>query len=450
MLLTVKLKEISSLAVCIFAACSAARAQTEALDIATFTPPAGWNKQAKEGVVLYVDSTPKGYCIISVYQSKKSSGNPEADFQSEWGELIVKPFRVTNPPAVQPAEESGGWKSLAGAAAFENEGVASVALLTTVSGYGRTMSIVVILSNQEYMPTIEKFLNSIKFTKPAVSDSRTSTPAASALAKSGGSSGISISTTTFGDGWTATVQDDYVLVSKGGTNVHLFYTVSLNDQSRNDTAQYFWNTVVLPRYNIQSATPWPGPSYEFIYFIEGGGTDKRTGQSHYVAMRVVTVSGMAKVIVATTPDRQSYYAAFPHPDKLGEMLNANRFAVTKQDMVGHWKGGFGGAVQLYNVYTGANAGINMAAGSEEFTFDASGNYQSRLAGASGQVGSAKFYDVKYSGKFSVTNWEATLSNFNQRSTAGFDAYFEAVKGGRILHLTDKAAKGIQYQLVKVK
>ena len=445
-----KLKRIISLTVCIIAACSAARAQTETLDIATFTPPAGWKKQAKEGAALYADSTPKGYCLIAVYQSKKSSGNLEADFQSEWQELIVKPFRVTTQPAVQPGEESDGWKILAGTATFENEGVPTVALLTTSSGYGRTVSIVVLLSNQEYMPAIEAFLNSVKFTRPAVNNSRISTPAGSAPAKSGGASGISLSTTNFEDGWTATIHDDYVLVSKGGTNVHLFYAVELNDQSRNDTAQYFWNTVVLPRYNVQSATPWPGPSYEFIYFIEGSATDKRTGQSHYVAMRVVTVSGTAKVIVAAAPDKQSYSAAFPHPDKLSEMLNANRFAVTKQDLVGYWKGGFGGAVQLYNVYTGANAGVSTAAGSEEFTFDASGNYQSRLAGASGQVGSMKFYDAKYSGRFSVTNWEATLSNFNERATTGFDAYFEAVKGGRILHLTDKAAKGIQYHLVKVK
>ena len=42
-----------------------------------------------------------------------------------------------------------------------------------------------------------------------------------------------------------------------------------------------------------------------------------------------------------------------------------------------------------------------------------------------------------------------LSDFNKKNTAGFDAYFEAVKGGRILHLTDKEAKGIQYHLVKV-
>ena len=445
-----RLKRLIPLAVCILAACSAAQAQTETLDIATFTPPAGWKKQAKEGAALYVDSTPKGYCLIAVYRSKKSSGNLEADFQSEWRELVVKPFGVTGQPAVQPGEEDDGWKSLAGTATFENEGVPSVALLTTVGGYGRASSILVVLSNQEYMPAIEAFLHSVKFAKPAVNNSPVPTPAASAPARSGGSSGISISTTNFGDGWTATIHDDYVLVSKGGTNVHLFYTVELNEQSRNETAQYFWNAVVLPHYDIQSATPWPGPSYEFIYFIEGSGTDKRTGQSHYVAMRVVTVSGLAKVIVAAAPDKQSYYAAFPHPDKLSELLNANRFAVTKQDMVGHWKGGFGGAQQLYNVYTGANAGMNTAAGSEEFTFDAAGNYQSRLAGASGQVGSMKVYDQKYSGKFSVANWEATLSNFNERATAGFDAYFEAVKGGRILHLTDKEAKGIQYHLVKVK
>lgn len=446
----VRLKKTISLTVCIFAVCAAARAQTETLDIATFTPPAGWKKQAKEGVAMYVDSTPKGYCLIAVYQSKKSSGNVEADFQSEWKELVVKPFQVTNPPALHPVVEDDGWKSLAGTAAFENEGVPSAALLTTTTGYGRTMSIMVVLNSQEYTATVDKFLGSVKFNKPAVNNSEISTPSGSVPARSGGSSGISSSTTTFEDGWTATIQDDYVLVSKGRTDIRLFYTVSLNDQSRNDTARYFWETVVVPRYNVQSATPWPGPSYEFIYFIEGSATDRRTGQPHYVAMRVVTFSGLAKVIVATAPDKQSYQAAFPHPDKLSEMLNANRFAVTKADMVGYWKGGFGGAEQLYNVYTGANAGMNMVAGSEEFTFDANGNYQSRLAGARGQVGNTKFYDVKYSGKFSVTNWGATLSNFNERNTTGFDAYFEAVKGGRILHLTDREAKGIQYHLVKVK
>ena len=166
-------------------------------------------------------------------------------------------------------------------------------------------------------------------------------------------------------------------------------------------------------------------------------------------MRVVAITGVANVIVATAPNKQAYYGQIPSPDVLRGLLSRNYFAITSQDLVGYWKGGSSAALQLYNVYTGANAGMTMASSSDEFTFNGNGAYQCRLVGASGQVGAIKAYDQKYTGNFSTTTWETTLTNFAGKNTI-FLAYFEAVKGGRILHFTQKNATGMQYHLFKVK
>jgi hypothetical protein len=423
----------------------------ETLDIATFTPPAGWKKELKEGVALYTSTNQQnGYCVIGVYRSKESTGNIKSDFSREWQTVVVEPFKVTAAPATEPGQESEGWKYLLGSANFQDAaGGTSAIMLTVVSGYGRTASILVILNDQSYMPAIEKFLDAVKFAKPPAAGAESPPPPAAAS----GASGISVSTTNFDDGWTAAVHDDGVLVSKGNVKVMLFYAIEFTDEIRaQDTADYFWRTVVVPRYNIQSAVklepPIPDP-LERLYYIEGQGNEKQTRAPYFIAMRVVAQSGFAKVIVATAPNKQAYQGQIANPDVLRNMLSRNYFAITRQDLVGYWKGGSGGAQQLYNVYTGANAGMNMVSASNEFTFSGNGTYQCRMAGASGQVGAIKTYDQKYNGSFSATNWEATLTNFAGKNTV-FLAYFEAVKGGRILHFTQKEATGMQYQLVKLK
>ncbi len=426
----------------------------ETFDLATFNPPAGWKKENKEGVTLYTNTNQQnGYCVIGVYRSKESTGNVKSDFNSEWQDLVVKPLKVTAAPNTEAVQESDGWKVLAGSANFTDGASTAAVLLTTVSGYGRTLSILVLLNDQSYMPVVEKFLDTVNFTRPTVVNTESPRPAA-ASGSTGGTSGISISTTNFDDGWTATVQDEYVLVHKGNTDVFLFYGIEFTDEIRaHDTADYFWSTVVVPRYTIQWAVkiepPIADTPLERLYYIEGSGTDRQSGKSCFVAMRVVAISGVAHVIVATGPNKQAYYGQIPNPDVLRGMLSRNYFAITQKDLVGQWKGGSSAAVQLYNVYTGANAGMNMAATSDEFTFNSNGAYQSRLVGATGQVGATKFYDQKFSGNFSTTNWEATLTNFASKNTV-FLAYFEAVKGGRILHFTDKTASGMQYHLFKVR
>ncbi|HLG40050.1 MAG TPA: hypothetical protein VI461_10290, partial [Chitinophagaceae bacterium] len=45
--------------------------QTETFDIATYTPPKDWKKDAKEGVVNYtnVNTATGGFCVITIYAS---------------------------------------------------------------------------------------------------------------------------------------------------------------------------------------------------------------------------------------------------------------------------------------------------------------------------------------------------------------------------------------------
>jgi hypothetical protein len=73
---------------------------------------------------------------------------------------------------------------------------------------------------------------------------------------------------------------------------------------------------------------------------------------------------------------------------------------------------------------------------------------SKHSGASGMVGTMTTYNQEYKGKSTVTNWEIILANRWKGATDTFEAWFEAVKGGRMLRLVNKQATGIKYDLVK--
>jgi len=94
--------------------------------------------------------------------------------------------------------------------------------------------------------------------------------------------------------------------------------------------------------------------------------------------------------------------------------------------------------------------MNMSAAANSFTIKGEGNYESHHSGAFGMVGSSKFYDQKYNGKYTMTPWEITMTKRFEGKTDTFTCQFEAVRGGRMLYLRDKVAAGIDYHLVRVK
>jgi hypothetical protein len=103
---------------------------------------------------------------------------------------------------------------------------------------------------------------------------------------------------------------------------------------------------------------------------------------------------------------------------------------------------------MYNTTTGAYAGMNSSSSADAFTFNTNGTYSSNHKGAFGMVGSMKFYDQKYNGALTVSLWEIVMTKRFDGKTSTFWAQYEAVRGGRVLHLTDKEHSGSQFHLVR--
>src|SRR5687767_14199391 len=116
--------------------------KTETFDIATYTVPSGWTQtnNTKNVVGYTITNNQKGtYCQIGVYASTTSKGNLQADFESEWQELVVKIYKPSTKPELIPMASENGWDAQAGVAPFEFNGARSAAMLVTMSGNGRCM-----------------------------------------------------------------------------------------------------------------------------------------------------------------------------------------------------------------------------------------------------------------------------------------------------------------------
>ena len=78
----------------------------------------------------------------------------------------------------------------------------------------------------------------------------------------------------------------------------------------------------------------------------------------------------------------------------------------------------------------------MAAVSQNdaYTFRPNGTYTNVYKSADGMAGTQRFYGHTYEGRYTTTNWEMTMTNRFKGATETFSVQFEAVRGGRVLHM----------------
>src|SRR5258707_9234902 len=148
--------------------------QSEKIDIIEYTPPKGWTKTPKDGLMVYSDSDKNtgGFCLLTVYPGTASVGSPQKDFVNTWNEKVVKPFKAEANPKTE-TQTQDGWTSVSAATQIQSDGITSAVMMTVVSGYGRTASILAILNNQEYLPQIDAFMAGIKMNKAkAIADAK--------------------------------------------------------------------------------------------------------------------------------------------------------------------------------------------------------------------------------------------------------------------------------------
>ena len=448
----------------------------ERFDIAGFTIPAGWVKETGNDFVAYtiVNNSTNEYARILVFKSLPGTGNVNTDFDTEWQELVklnYQPGEFTNSSV---SEYKDGWTSKIGVAPFQYQNKNHAAILLTLAKGQTKMSSVFISNTVKYQADFENFGSSLAFGNSTTNSNKqkpgTSEKASSVIPPvqqenkpvppSLSNGNFQYTTSNFEDGWTATIQNDWVLVEKGDARVYLYYAVPYNSDNFSGTGvmdrDYYWDNYIAQQFNITSKQY--NDAGEFVSslkpkYVEGWGTDPVNGSKRFLAMSLSVSPNSAQLTVASYPDESSFRQAFPkandkYTSDLTAMNRYNKFAIGQSDFLGTWQSGGSQMTQWYDAITGAYAGATIASSSATFSFYPDGIYSSIQNGATGAVGAMNTFQQEYKGSNTVSNWNMVLTNRWQGKTHNFDSHYQAVRGGRLLYLNNNA--GEDYLLVRIK
>jgi hypothetical protein len=193
--------------------------QKETFDIATYTPPKDWKKDANPGVVNFtsVNASTGKFCVITLYASKTSTGDAQKDFTNEWKELVVTPYKAEANPETQTQATSEGWKVVSAAAPAKMDGNDFYVLLSVVSGFGKSMTIRTSLNDASYTTEVDAFLGSVQLdnTKKAPVTNNAQHPADNnaSIQTSGSTGKFGTMMYTIPSGWNVTKYPDGDILS---------------------------------------------------------------------------------------------------------------------------------------------------------------------------------------------------------------------------------------------
>ncbi|MEJ8843511.1 hypothetical protein WG954_14065 [Lacibacter sp. H375] len=283
--------------------------------------------------------------------------------------------------------------------------------------------------------------------------------------------GYAFNTTNFDDGWTSTIQEDWVEVVKGNIKVLLHFpkegTIFPADPDKLTTAA--WNILVAPRYSqlVNYKTAYVETNNR-PYFGMGTVTENNSGNSVFVVL-FRRSAGWMEVI---TPDVLTFTQEFgfnpetirwakvtdysggyvvdnsqgvvikaDEPElynKLDNMTGRNKFAVAATDLnnTGRWDANFSSNTFYYNYYSGNFAGMSTFSASQWYEFSSGNKYHWEAVMTNSGGGVINAAQSKSDGIFkSLNNWQMSFSNIGGQDKT-FDVYFSAIKGGRVLWMND--------------
>jgi hypothetical protein len=264
---------------------------------------------------------------------------------------------------------------------------------------------------------------------------------------------FAFSTTNFDDGWTSTVQEDWVEVKKENIKVLLHYPKegTIFPADPEPLTNGAWNILVAPRYkNLNNYKTTYISTYNRPILGMGYATEIATEKNVFI----VFFRQYQTWIEFIVPDKNTFIQHFKFDPEtiqwdsesdlmipLADMERYNKFGIAASDLRGRWTSDFTGIQQMYNVYTGQYAGMNMNQSNEEFVFNEDNTYSWKLLVVNGMVGNVKYNEVKSSGKLEVpNNWQVKFSMIETRART-YNAYWSCIKGARILNLLDADSPG---------
>ena len=445
------------LIICFLSFSISSLAQTsETFDIATFRSPKTWHKQASQNSIqISTEDKANGtYCLITLFKSIPGTNNSRENFDAAW-EMVVKGMvKVSTAPQMASPAAENGWEMQTGFAPFENDGNKGIAMLVTISGFSKMVNVIIVTNTQAYQQDISDFLESVSLKRPVgeigTAPAKKATSPSSEALPPASANGYAFTTTNFDDGWTSTVQEDWVQVTKANIRVLIHYP-NKNADAYNSVVleglKNAWNVLVAPRYSTAGNFEFkPITGWQAIEFAEADAVEKTTGKTvHVVLFKMNYSNGSGKYLEFITPNKNSFEQEFgPYHqntygwEKMEKMADYNKFGIGAADLKGRWTNNFSGMVQYANVRTGADAGADTHASVQNFLFGPGNNYKWDIGVASGFVGSIKFQSVKSSGRFTVPdNWQVAFSDIEGKPRS-YNASFSCIKGARILWLGDTA------------
>lgn len=446
-------------------------AQQQTFDVISYSVPpgGGWKKEEKNNVVVFTktDKSTNTWCQIGVYRSTAGKGNIESDLQSEWNELAAKPYSISDPMQPTEIKELNGWKMRSASGKFNFNNKDAAIILTTYSSGDRCVSIMATTNSAKYLENIESFASSVKLKSPTsqVSNNgstgnQTNTTGQNQQANqqtentTAGNTSFAFSNTNFDDGWKSTIAEDWVEVKKGNMKVLLHYpkagTIFPADPGPMTNAA--WNILTAPRYsNLKNYKTSYIATYDRPYLGMGYATENATGKNVFV---LIFHRGHSGWIEFVSPDKNTFIQQFKFDpesiqwdsddkfmDPLEDMSVYNKFGIAASDFKGKWTSDFTGIQQLYSVYTGQYAGMNINQSNEEFIFKPGNSYSWKMLAVNGMVGNIRAVEVKSAGQFTVlNNWQIKFSKIENNART-FNAFWSCIKGARILNLLDANAPG---------
>jgi hypothetical protein len=434
-------------------------AQKATFDITTFTPPTGWKKQTAESAIQFSkeDAAKGTYCLMTLYKAVPGTNNSKENFDLAWTSIVKEMVTVSTAPEMQAVTTENGWETQSGFAPFESDGNKGIALLVTASAVDKMVNLIILTNTDLYEKEMTSFIESISLkklntvaNKPVtniVNPAQTNT-----ITKK---DGFAFTTTNFDDGWTSTVQNDWVEVTKDNTSVLIHYPNKQADAYNSvvmDGLKNAWNILVAPRYSSASNFEFkPVTGWQAIEFAEADMVEKSTGKTvHVVLFKMNYSNGSGRYLEFITSTKNSFEQEFGayHQTTSGwenmeKMANYNKFAVTASDLKGKWTSDFSGAIQYVNATTGFDSHMDTHASAENFTIGNNNIYNWDISLASGAVGNIKFQSKKSSGKFSMSgNWKVNFSDIEGKPR-NYDTYFSCIKGLRILWLDGRPFAKVQ-------
>ncbi|HEX2627795.1 MAG TPA: hypothetical protein VHM26_02245, partial [Chitinophagaceae bacterium] len=241
-------------------------AQTEKFDIASFTPPQGWQRVDSNGVLLFQDTKTDNnqlrFCQIYIYPSQTANTNKNKDFENAWNTLVASVTGSKKKPKTTAEKTPDGWTATSGADNMSVKGINYTAMVTSVSGFGRVMNILVNIAGEEYAAAVDNFFRHLEFDKNAISNTNTNRTAGS----------FDDYTYTMPEKWITKRENGYMHLiqekdGKYGCYISLFNPETGSGNIENDVQNYFsamykgWQFLNPSVYAITKGQTWQGVEY---------------------------------------------------------------------------------------------------------------------------------------------------------------------------------------------